>query len=101
VTLAALELKTVPENLTMKPKRRNGAGAPQTVRVNLRIDDDAHQRLLIHSVMTGAAPRKILSDLCRTHLRDWKVSANVVARPVLIDSAIEGHSVDLSAAQAS
>jgi predicted DNA-binding protein len=92
------------KDTTMKAKRRTGvndANAQEKRRVNVRLAPETYQRLGVHSVMSGKTPGEILDELVNKYCRDWKVSANVVARPVLIDSAIEGHSVDLSAAQAS
>jgi predicted DNA-binding protein len=84
----------------MKSKRRPGvinADAQMKQRVNVRMSPEAHQRLQIHSVMSGKAVGEILDELVTKHCRDWKVSANVVARSISVDSVVGEHSVDLSA----
>ena len=84
----------------MKSKRRPGvinADAQMKQRVNVRMSPEAHQRLQIHSVMSGKAVGEILDELVTKHCRDWKVSANVVARSISVDSVVGEHLVDLSA----
>jgi hypothetical protein len=67
----------------MATKQRKGASdasAPTVQRLNVRIKPDAHQRLMIHCVMSGLAPGAFLEKLIETHCRTWKVQANGSAR---------------------
>jgi hypothetical protein len=84
----------------MKANKRHSvadASTPSKKRVNVRMSAEAHQRLEIHAVMSGKQPGEILDGLVTKYCRDWKVSANVVARSISVDSVVGEHSVDLSA----
>lgn len=62
------------------PRARTRRGAAAEVqraniktRVYLSLDLDAAQRLGIHAVMADRDKGEIVSELVRTHLRDWHV----------------------------
>ncbi len=46
---------------------------PETQRLNVRLDPDAHKRLMVHCVMSGQAPGKYLARLINDHCREWRV----------------------------
>jgi hypothetical protein len=61
-----------------QPKRRgvNDATESEAQRLNVRIDPATHQRLMIHCVMAGMTPGKLIADLVNRHCREWRVQAN-------------------------
>lgn len=81
----------------MKAKRHSGVNDAAKTRLNVRISEEAQKRLGVHCVMSGMQPGEILEKLIVAHCRDWKVSANVVARVIAIDSVVDAHDVNLSA----
>lgn len=85
----------------MATKQRRGVTDAAKQRINVRMSAEAHQRLQIHSVMSGRAPGEILDGLVVAHCRDWKVQANVTARVIAIDRLDSAHEVNLPIAQAS
>jgi hypothetical protein len=64
---------------TKDAKQRHGANdaaAPPVTRLNVRINPEAHRRLMIHCVMAGKAPGAFLERLIEDHCRTWKVQEN-------------------------
>lgn len=69
---------------------------PEKKRLNPRITAEAHQKLMIHCVMSGMEPGKYLSELITKFCRDWNTPARVSVRAIVVDSAEQEHGVDLS-----
>ncbi len=66
---------------TTKPRKgANDATTPTVQRLNVRIKPDAHQRLMIHCVMSGLAPGAFLEKLIENHCRTWRVQENPSTR---------------------
>lgn len=80
----------------MRKTKRQGvddAKVEPKQRVNVRMSAAAHQRLQIHSVMSGKAPGEILDDLIDKHCRDWALPAKLSARAISVDRPIESHEI--------
>ena len=67
-------------------KRRQRSDTP-TRRLNVQLDPEAHQRLLLHCLMTHQNPGELLSQFVNKHLRDWKVQKNASTRGTSTESA--------------
>jgi hypothetical protein len=51
------------------------AAAPKRKRVNVRIDDEAHEVLMVHCLKAGLRPGKFLSGLIKNHCKEWNIHA--------------------------
>jgi hypothetical protein len=51
------------------------AKAPKRKRVNYRIDDEAYEVLAVHSLKARVRPGKFLSELIKTHCKEWNIHA--------------------------
>jgi hypothetical protein len=56
-------------------KQRRGVDNATAQRLNVRIGAAAYQRLMVHALMSGKNPGKLVEELVEAGCRDWRIQA--------------------------
>ena len=70
---------------TARAQAANDGDETGKIRLNVRIDSAAHERLMIHALKRRCQPGEVLVSLIEEHLRDWTIRANPGSRVVTDD----------------
>jgi len=65
---------------TFKAQAGSDGDMDGKVRLNVRLDTSAHERLMVHALKRRLNPGDVLASLIDTHLRDWTIRANPGSR---------------------
>jgi hypothetical protein len=82
------------------PRRKNATTlerkAQPLQRLNVRVEADAYKRLMVHCLMTGEQPGKIVNAWIDTYCKEWKLPASNHGSVKSEDRTSEAESISLA-----
>lgn len=78
------ELQPVGANAMAVKKGKSVGDAQNDVcrRLNVKVTEEAYERILLHAIKAKRSPGDLVTDLITNHLREWKISPNTTPQLV-------------------